>query len=78
MRERSSRRFVWCRRPEEEQGVSALLHSRPFKQRTIMNQKSRDSLVKDPKMTQDPGNKLVEQEIKIKKTSTILLKVTLF
>ena len=43
-----------------------------------MNQKSRDSLVKDPKMTQDPGNKLVEQEIKIKKTSTILLKVTLF
>jgi hypothetical protein len=29
-------------------------------------------------MTQDPGNKLVEQEIKIKKTSTILLKVTLF
>ena len=43
-----------------------------------MNQKSRDSLVKDQKMTQGPGNKLVEQEIKIKKTSTILLKVTLF
>jgi hypothetical protein len=66
LRERSSRRFGWYRRPKEEQGVSALLRSRPSKQCTIMNQESRDNLVKDPKTTQDARNKLVEQEIKKK------------
>jgi hypothetical protein len=56
--ERSSRRFVWCRRPREEQGVSAFLPSRPFEEYTKMNQNQETILQKTPSWPEIPETNL--------------------